>query len=92
MKNNVTLKGCVVEKCIRISALFSAFRQVFGKDYYFGGETHDFWELVCVVEGAIGVRLVKMFSFWRQARRFCTGPWNSIASGRRRTAVRILLW
>ena len=55
MKNNVTLKGCVVEKCIRISALFSAFRQVFGKDYYFGGETHDFWELVCVVEGAIGV-------------------------------------
>jgi len=44
-----------VEKCIRISALFSAFRQVFGKDYYFGGETHDFWELVCVVEGAIGV-------------------------------------
>lgn len=55
MKNSVTLKGCVVEKCIRISSLFSAFRQVFGKDYYFSGETHDFWELVCVVEGAIGV-------------------------------------
>lgn len=55
MKNIVTLKGCVVEKCIRISSLFSAFRQVFGKDYYFSGETHDFWELVCVVEGAIGV-------------------------------------
>ena len=50
-----TLKGCVVEKCIRISALFSAFERIFDKDYYFGGETHDFWELVCVVEGAIRV-------------------------------------
>ena len=53
MKNSVTLKGCVVEKCIRISSLFSAFRQVFGKDYYFSGETHDFWELVCVDRGEI---------------------------------------
>lgn len=34
-----TLKGCVVEKCIRISALFSAFERIFDKDYYFGGET-----------------------------------------------------
>ena len=36
-------------------ALFSAFERIFDKDYYFGGETHDFWELVCVVEGAIRV-------------------------------------
>ena len=50
-----TLKGCVGENSIRISALFSAFERIFDKDYYFGGETHDFWELVCVVEGAIRV-------------------------------------
>ena len=92
MKNNVTLKGCVVEKCIRISALFSAFRQVFGKDYYFGGETHDFWELVCVVEGAIGVTAGKDVFLLEAGQAVCTGPWNSIAFGRRRTAVRILLW
>ena len=29
-----TLKGCVVKKCIRISALFSAFERIFDKDYY----------------------------------------------------------
>ena len=50
-----TLKGCVVEKCIRISALFSAFERIFDKDYYFGGETHDFWEFVCVLDGVLGV-------------------------------------
>lgn len=50
-----TLQGCVIEKCIHITSLFTVFEAVYGEDFYFGGETHDFWEIVCVVDGVLGV-------------------------------------
>ena len=50
-----TLKGCAVEKYIHISSLCTAFERVFDKNFSFHGETHDFWEFVCVVEGVAGV-------------------------------------
>lgn len=39
----------------RITALHTVFRQDCSKDFRFRGESHDFWELVCVVEGKVGV-------------------------------------
>ena len=38
-----------------ITSLYTAFRAVYGADYYVSGETHDFWEIVVVTEGEIGV-------------------------------------
>ena len=31
------------------------FEAIYQEDYYFGGETHDFWEFVCVLDGVLGV-------------------------------------
>lgn len=38
-----------------ITALHTIFRQVFTPDYHFCGEVHDFWELVCVLEGRVSI-------------------------------------
>lgn len=43
------------EHFFHITALHTAFQAVYGADYYFGGESHDFWEIVIVTEGEIGV-------------------------------------
>lgn len=43
------------ENFFRITALYTAFQANYGADYYFGGESHDFWEIVIVTEGEIGV-------------------------------------
>ncbi|QUO31117.1 helix-turn-helix transcriptional regulator [Faecalicatena sp. Marseille-Q4148] len=50
-----TMKGCVVDKCIRLTSVFTIFEAIYQEDYYFGGETHDFWEFVCVLDGVLGV-------------------------------------
>ena len=43
------------EHFFRITALHTAFQAVYGGDYYVSGESHDFWEIVIVTEGEIGV-------------------------------------
>ena len=48
-----TMKGCVVDKCIRLTSVFTIFEAIYQEDYYFGGETHDFWEFVCVLDGVL---------------------------------------
>ncbi len=39
----------------RITGLFTLFRQQCRPDFVFKGESHDFWELVCVIEGRVRV-------------------------------------
>ena len=39
----------------RITALYTAFSEKFSPDYFVSGETHNFWEIVIVTEGEIGV-------------------------------------
>lgn len=39
----------------KITGISTAFKQEFGPEFRFKGEIHDFWELVCVTEGAISV-------------------------------------
>ena len=43
------------EDFFHITALHTAFQAKYGADYYFGGESHDFFEIVIVTEGEIGV-------------------------------------
>ena len=39
----------------RIKEIFTAYRHRFESDYYFIGESHDFWEIVIVLDGELGV-------------------------------------
>ena len=38
--------GCVVPTRPHITKLYTAFEDHYDSDFYFGGEVHDFWELV----------------------------------------------
>ncbi len=40
---------------VSIDALFTMFKVHYDKDYYFGGEVHDFWECLYVADGDIRV-------------------------------------
>lgn len=44
-----------IHRMLTIDALFSAFEVVRDKTFHFDGERHNFWELVYVVSGCIGV-------------------------------------
>ena len=48
-------KELPVKKRIEISSLYTAFEQRMDKNFYFAGESHVFWEMVCVLEGNVGV-------------------------------------
>lgn len=49
------MKGCSIKKLINLTSLFTIYEKTFVDDYYFTGESHDFWEFVCVIDGALGV-------------------------------------
>ncbi len=44
-----------VEKGIEIHGFFSLFEPCYSKDFSFSGEIHDFWEMLFVIDGEIGV-------------------------------------
>ncbi len=48
-------KPCPITRRLNISALYTAFRRLCEKGYSFGGESHNFWEMVYVVNGRVGV-------------------------------------
>lgn len=49
------MKGCSIKKLINVTSLFTIYEKTFVDDYYFNGESHDFWEFVCVIDGILGV-------------------------------------
>lgn len=49
------LRGVDIEGNPHITRVITAFRKEFGPDFRFRGESHDFWELVCVIKGHISV-------------------------------------
>lgn len=46
---------CKIQRAVEIRSLFSAFEERFTSNYCFDGESHDFWEIVCVMSGKVGV-------------------------------------
>lgn len=44
-----------VRKVIEVSSIITAFEVTYGDNFYYPGESHDFWEFVCVLEGEINV-------------------------------------
>ena len=58
----------------RITALHTAFQSTYGADYYFGGESHNFWEIVIVTEGEIGVTAGKDVLYLRRGQAILHEP------------------
>ncbi len=46
---------CLIDNALSLNSLFSFSRQKFAKDYRFKGETHEFIEVVCILDGQVGV-------------------------------------
>lgn len=46
-----------LKKTFYIDKLYSLFAYRYPKGYYFDGEEHDFWEVICVLDGEIEVSL-----------------------------------
>lgn len=44
-----------VSNIFRIKTLYTAFSEKLGGDFFFEGESHNFWEIVLVIEGEIGI-------------------------------------
>ena len=38
-----------------MTSIFEFYEETFVDDYYFSGQSHDFWEFVCVIDGILGV-------------------------------------
>lgn len=48
-------KRLPIKKQINIDSLYTIFTDTRDSNYRFEGESHDFWEVVCVLEGNVGV-------------------------------------
>lgn len=48
-------QGCKIQPIININEIFTLFKISFKDDYDFIGERHDFWEIVFVVDGTVGI-------------------------------------
>lgn len=44
-----------INRYIKIDGLYSLFERTYPTDYRYRGESHDFYEVVCVLEGKVGV-------------------------------------
>ncbi len=48
-------KGCKIQNPVSIGELFTFSKQKFSKNYSFKGESHNFYEAVCVLRGTVGI-------------------------------------
>ena len=54
MENNNYIK-CSIDDILSIDGLYTFSKQKFKEDYFFRGESHNFIEVVCVLDGRVGV-------------------------------------
>ena len=47
--------GCKIPNPINISTIYSFFNRTYPEGYFFKGEAHDFYEVVCVLAGEVGI-------------------------------------
>ena len=48
-------RECPIKSSVRLSSLFTFFRRTYTVDFSFQGESHDFYEVVCVLDGKAGI-------------------------------------
>lgn len=49
------LTGIAIDSCLTIRRLYTFFERVFEPGFFFKGESHDFYEVVCCLGGEIGI-------------------------------------
>lgn len=49
------MTGYKVDNTLSIRELYTISKQKFGGGYFFGGESHSFYEVVCVLKGKVGI-------------------------------------
>lgn len=49
------ISGIKIKKSLEIKKLYTFFSEKFKNDYFFEGESHDFWEMVCNLDGLLGI-------------------------------------
>lgn len=64
----------IVQKNPHIATICTLFQKTFAKDYRFRGESHDFWELVCVVEGRVEIAADDLVFEMEQGQCFLHPP------------------
>ena len=50
-----TFSRCEIKRVVELEAVVTFFNEIFDHDHYFPGETHNFWEIVCVISGKVGI-------------------------------------
>ena len=63
-----------LDENFELTALYTAFSARYGSDYYVSGEVHDFWELVIVTEGEIGVTAGKEIFYLKKGQAILHTP------------------
>ena len=48
-------KGCKIVDPLSITRIYTFFKKQFEPGYFFKGESHDFYEVVCVLSGKVGI-------------------------------------
>ncbi|MBR4013967.1 MAG: helix-turn-helix domain-containing protein [Clostridia bacterium] len=51
----ITHVPCLIAPCLSITELYTFFNIRYPQNFYFKGERHDFFEVVCVLDGKVGV-------------------------------------
>ena len=57
-----------------LTALYTAFSVTRDSDYHYGGESHDFWEIVIVTDGEIGVTAEKNVFYLKKGQAILHPP------------------
>ncbi len=48
-------KGCRIKNTVAVNELITISKQRFSEGYFFKGESHNFYEFVCVLDGSVGI-------------------------------------
>lgn len=51
----ITFPACKSDRIVDIQAIHTFFHRIYENDFYFAGEAHNFWEVVFVLGGTVGV-------------------------------------
>ena len=70
----IAVDGVVLHKKIEITALYSALHYQYSQNFQFGGESHDFWELVYVNNGIVIVEEKDKSYSLKQSQFFLHAP------------------
>jgi quercetin dioxygenase-like cupin family protein len=59
INRRISVNGYKINNPISLTELFTVSKQRFDSGYFFGGESHSFYEVVCVLSGKVGITAEK---------------------------------